>query len=382
MSDFGTATLRGEHMEYTQLGKTGIKVSRFGLGCMRFSPNKEDAITMVRYAIDNGVNYLDTAYVYWNSEIVTGEALQDGYRQRITLTTKSPIASIQNHNDFEKYLDEQLKRLQTDYIDMYLMHNMNPEFWDIVKKYDGLTFLDKMIEKGKILHKGFSIHNTTEAFKEIADSFDWEMAQIQLNILGETHQVGIEGLRYGAKKGLGMIIMEPLRGGTIINNAPNEIKALLDEYPEKRSLVEWCFRWLYNMPEVSVVLTGTSTLEQVKDNLRIFDKSKPNVMSEKDMELIHNIQTIYEKKTSIGCTGCKYCMPCPQGIDIPAIFKLYNQYQLFNRPMGDMLFYKRNMVALNFGANQCIKCGNCKEHCPQQLEIPDLMEKVHQELLG
>ncbi|MDR2527858.1 MAG: aldo/keto reductase [Synergistaceae bacterium] len=189
-------------MEYTKLGKTGIDVSRFGLGCMRFPENKADAINMVRYAIDNGVNYIDTAYVYENSEMITGEALQDGYRERIILATKSPIWNIQAHDDFEKYLDEELKRLRMDHIDIYLLHNLNPGNWKAVKKYDGLSFLDKMVKKGKIRYKGFSIHNTVEVFKEIVDIFEWEMAQIQLNILGETYQAGIEGLRYGAKKGL------------------------------------------------------------------------------------------------------------------------------------------------------------------------------------
>jgi predicted aldo/keto reductase-like oxidoreductase len=345
---------------------------------MRFPENKEEAIKMVRYAIDNGVNYLDTAYVYENSENITGEALRNGYRKRTTLATKSPIWNIQKHNDFEKYLDEELKRLYTDYIDMYLLHNLNPGNWEAVKKYEGLSFLDKMVKKGKIRHKGFSIHNTLEVFKEIVDIFDWEMAQIQLNILGETYQAGIEGLRYGAKKGLGMVIMEPLRGGSIISNTPHEVKELLGKYPETRSLVEWCFRWLYNMPEVSVILSGTSTIEQLKDNLRIFENSQPNVMSEKDMELIHTIQKIYESKTNIGCTGCNYCMPCSQGLDIPNLFKLYNQYQLFNKPLNDSLIYQNSRMVC---ADQCIDCGHCKQYCPQQLEIPELMKTVHRELM-
>ena len=365
-------------MEYTTLGKTGIDVSRFGLGCMRFPENKAEAITMVRYAIDNGVTYIDTAYAYENSEMIAGEALRDGYREKITLATKSPIWHIQAYADFEKYLDEEMKRLQTDCIDMYLLHNLNPGNWEAVKKYEGLNFLDNMVKKGKIRHKAFSIHNTLEAFKEIVDIFDWDMAQIQLNILGETYQAGIEGLRYGAEKGLGMVIMEPLRGGSIINNTPPEVKKLLSKYPEERSLVEWCFRWLYNMPEVSVILSGTSTIEQLKDNLRIFRASQPNVMSEKDMKLIHSIQKIYESKINIPCTGCKYCMPCPQGLDIPNLFKLYNQYQLLNKPVNDSLIYQNSRMVC---ADQCIQCGQCKQHCPQQLDIPAFMNIVHRELM-
>jgi predicted aldo/keto reductase-like oxidoreductase len=349
---------------------------------MRFPADEAEAITMVRYALDAGVNYLDTAYMYKDSETITGKALHAGYREKVYIATKSPIWHINSHGDFEKYLDEELERLHTDRIDVYLLHNMNPENWDKVKKYDGLTFLDNMIKKGKIRYKGFSIHNTVEAFKEITNAFTWDMAQIQLNILGETQQVGMEGLRYGAQKGLAMVIMEPLRGGNLLFNAPEEVQKTLDAYPEKRSLAEWCFRWLYNLSEVSVILSGTSSLDQVKDNLRIFEHAKPGVMSDKDQELIHTIQAIYESKKNIGCTGCRYCMPCSQGTDIPGIFRIYNDYQRMSCPMGDKLFYRRNVVAFGTGADKCVSCGLCKEHCPQQLEIPELLKKVHEELMA
>jgi predicted aldo/keto reductase-like oxidoreductase len=313
--------------------------------------------------------------------VITGKALQDGYREKVYLATKSPIWNINGHSDFEKYLDEELKRLNTDYIDVYLLHNMNPENWEKVQKHDGLAFLDKMIKKGKIKHKGFSIHSTTEAFKEIVDAFDWEMAQIQLDILGENRQVGREGLRYGAKKGLAMVIMEPLRGGNLLAYAPDEVQTLLNDYPEKRSLAEWCFRWLYNMPEISVILSGTSTMDQLKDNLRIFEHSKPKIMSEADNGLIEKIKAVYETKKTIGCTGCQYCMPCPQQVDIPGIFKLYNACQQFNHHPIDKLFYQRNIAASGSGADKCIACGLCKQHCPQQLEIPDLLKKAHEEFM-
>jgi predicted aldo/keto reductase-like oxidoreductase len=363
-------------MEYTKLGSTGLSVSRFGLGCMRFPADKKAAIAMVRYALDHGVNYLDTAYVYQNSEEITGEALLDGYRQKAFLATKSPLWNIQSHADFEKYLDEQLQRLRTDYFDVYLLHNMNPDNWAKVQKYDGLTFLDKMVQKGKIRHQGFSIHNTPEAFREIADAFPWEIAQIQLNILGEHEQTGIESLYYGAAKGLAMVIMEPLRGGGIINSITPGIQTLLSEYPQQRSLTDWCFRWLYDKPEVSLILSGTSTLAQLQENLHIFADSRPQVMSAQDQQLIQRILALYDAQKSVGCTACKYCLPCPQDLNIPELLHLYNNYILFGDGREitmEKLTYRSGMVS----ADHCTVCGVCREQCPQQLDVPALMAKVH-----
>lgn len=368
-------------MEYTQYGKTGLKVSKFGLGCMRFPKDENEAIHMIHYAIDNGVNYLDTAYVYKDSEVTTGKALKNGYRNKIYLATKSPLWNITKHEDFEKYLDEQLLRLGTDHIDVYLLHNLFSDNWEKVQKYDGLSFLDKMITKGKILHKAFSIHGSTEAFKGIVDSFDWDMAQIQLNILDEHQQVGVEGLRYAAQQGLATVIMEPLRGGYLLNNVPQEVYSLINVYPEKRSLVEWCFRWLYNMPEVSLILSGTSSLDQLKDNLRIFAQAQTGGMSAEDQNLIVKIRKAFEAKNSIGCTGCRYCMPCPCGVSIPEVFKLYNSYQLMKPHPIDQVFYQNTIVPAGSGANQCIACGLCSQHCPQGLKIPELLQQVHTVLM-
>ena len=249
-----------------------------------------------------------------------------------------------------------------------------------MKRYDGFSFLDKIVKKGKIRHKAFSIHNTLPAFIEIADAYSWEMAQIQLNILDEHQQVGIEGVRYAAQKGMAVVIMEPLRGGSLVNNVPMEVQKLISEYPEKRSLVEWCFRWLYNMPEVSTILSGASSMEQLKDNLRIFSEADAGVMSEADQELICKIQLAYEANHSIGCTGCKYCMPCPKGVGIPDIFKVYNSHQLTKPHTIDKYVYQNVIVPAGAGAEKCVACGVCQKHCPQSLNIPELLRAAQTEL--
>lgn len=367
-------------MQYVDYGKTGPKVSRFGLGCMRFPADKAEAVRMVRYALDNGVNYLDTAYVYGESEIITGEALKDGYREKAVLVTKNPVWYVEKYADFEKYLDEQLKRLGVDCIDVYLLHNLNHNNWRIVKTHDGLTFLDKMIEKGKIKHKGFSFHGTTATFKEITDAFDWEITQIQMNILDEFQQAGMEGLKYASKKGLAVVIMEPLRGGHIINNVPERVQKLVEAYPEKRTLLKWCFRWLYNMPEATVVISGTNSIGQLRQNIEIFDKAESNVMSQSDLEFIRNIREAFEENKSIGCTGCRYCMPCPNNVDIPEIFKLYNSMSIMKTHWVDKEMYAMNIAASGMGADRCIECGICLTHCPQGLDIPERLKEAHKGL--
>jgi predicted aldo/keto reductase-like oxidoreductase len=370
-----------KEMVYREFGKTGLRVSRFGLGCMRFPPDEAEAVRMVRRAIERGVNYLDTAYVYGNSETITGKALQDGYRDRVVLATKSPIWNIASHADFEKYLDRELARLGTDHIDVYLLHNLNTDNWNKVRRYDGLTFLDKMAAKGKILHKGFSLHNTLAAFREIIDAFDWEMTQIQLNILDEENQAGVEGLRYAAARGIPVVIMEPLRGGFLAGDAPPAVAALIDAFPERRSLMEWCFRWLYDMPEVSVVLSGTSTMAQLEENIDIFADAAPNVMTAAERGLLRQIREAFESSPSVACTGCAYCLPCPAGVAIPDIFKLYNSYQLVKPNPVDIFMYRNVHMAEGTAADSCTGCGACQDLCPQGLAAPELLPLIHKELM-
>ncbi|NLN64864.1 MAG: aldo/keto reductase [Clostridiaceae bacterium] len=368
-------------MQYVSYGKTGLTVSRFGLGCMRFPSDMNEAIAMVRYALDNGVNYLDTAYIYKNSEFILGKALKDGYRKKAIVATKSPMWQIRKHADFEKYLDEELIRLGVDYIDVYILHNLGHDNWKRIQMHDGLTFLDKMIQKGKIKHKGFSFHGSSSSFKEIVDSFNWDMTLIQLNILDEHYQAGIEGLKFAHEKDMAVVIMEPLRGGHLVNNVPDEVNRLINEYHEHRPLVEWCFRWLYSMPEVTCILSGVNSLKQLKQNIEIFSHAQYNAMSGSELEFIKKIKAIYESKNTVNCTGCGYCMPCPSNVAIPEIFRLYNSLNLMKEHWVDKEMYRENLMPEEKGANRCVECGICTSLCPQGIKIPDMLKLAHQHLL-
>jgi len=368
-------------MQYVDVAGIGSGISRFGLGCMRFPKDESEAIEMVRYAIDHGVNYLDTAYVYKDSEAILCKALQGGYRERIKLASKAPMWNIEEHDDFETYLDIQLKRLNTDYLDVYLLHNLYGHNLEKVKRYEGFAFLEDMQKKGKIGAKGFSMHNTLDAFKETIDAHEWDMAQIQLNILDVETQAGLEGLIYGAAKGVAMVVMEPLRGGGLVSSMPPAVTRLLEAYPEKRSIVEWAFRWLYDKPEASIILSGTSSLEQLKDNLRIFDDARAGCMNAADQDLIVQLRKAYEAQHVIDCTECDYCMPCSQGVAIPDILKLYNNLKLLNDPFGEKLVYTDSLYNRSHGADKCIECGECEDVCPQDLKIIEALKTAHEALI-
>lgn len=363
-------------MQYIDLGKTGLRVSRFGMGCMRFPEDENEAIELVRYALDNGVNYLDTAYAYGNSEEILGKALKDGYREKAVLATKCPVWLAESHDDFEKFLDEELIRLKTDVIDVYLLHNLGVENWELVEKYDGLSFLDKMVKKGKIKHKAFSFHGTYDHFVKVIDAYDWEMAQIQLNILDMQVQAGVKGLKIGADKGIPMVIMEPLRGGGLVDKMPDKVKNLLNEFPNKRSIVEWAFRWLYSMEETSVILSGVSSMDQLKQNISIFSEAEYNVMSDEDNKLIVETVAAFKEQYLIPCTYCNYCMPCPYGVEIPEIFDMYNISKSFDQGL-DAIIYKQNFINTKKDAGQCTECNQCVSLCPQSIAIPDELKKAH-----
>lgn len=381
-------------MKYRKFGDLGFDVSVFGVGCMRLplkvqpdgttdrtKIDEEEAIKMIRHAIDSGVNYIDTAYPYHggNSEPLVAKALKDGYRDKVKIATKLPVWQTDSYEDFERILDEQLAKLEVETIDFYLLHSLSKTSWENAKARGVLDFLDKAVASGKIKYPGFSFHDELPVFKDIVDSYDWKMCQIQLNILDENYQAGVEGMRYAASKNIPVVIMEPLKGGRLAHSVPQDIVDLWNEAGTKRSPVEWAFRWLYNFPEIVVILSGVSTMEQLKDNIEIFSKAAPNSMSNEELELVKRVKDQYDSKIKVGCTACDYCMPCPSGVDIPGIFALYNDYSIYG---GAEEFKNRYQEFIEDGkdASNCIECGLCESECPQHISIIEKIQEAHEVL--
>ena len=377
-------------MKYRTMGKLGIEASAFGLGCMRFNGaasgdsviDEAKAISLIRRAIDGGVTYLDTAYVYLSrtSEIVLGKALKDGYREKVTIATKMPSEAVHDRASMEALLSEELGKLQTDHIDFYLMHGINKEKWEYFKSIGAPQFFDDMKKAGKIRYKCFSFHGPYDEFEYILNDYDWDMVQIQYNFMDINNQAGTKGLELAGKKGIPVVIMEGLLGGRL-SKAPSNVQALYDAFPVKRSPVEWAFRWLCNHPEVSVVLSGCNEESQIDDNLRIFDTVESGIMSEEELKLMDNVREAYISRTKIGCTGCRYCMPCPNGVNIPGIFSAWNNASLYDTdPKHDWNI--RQIREKNHGADHCIGCGACEAACPQHLNIIESLQTAWQEMNG
>ncbi len=358
--------------------------SLLGFGCMRFPTTPDgkideaEAIRMVRHAIDSGVTYIDTAYPYHGgeSEVVVGKALKDGYRERVILTTKLPIWKVEKYEDMMALLDEQLEKLQTDHVDFYILHAMNNERMELMQKLDYKKFYAEALAQGKIRYPGFSFHDDYEAFMRILNDWDqWKMAQVQMNILDDTNQATLEGIREAGKRGVGVVIMEPLRGG-LLANPPEDVKAVYEAFEDKRSPVEWAFRYLQAMPEVITILSGMSNWEQTTDNLRIFDLNERPVLTEQEKALFAAVKATYMARTKTRCTGCEYCQPCPMGVQIPRIFRGYDGAML----RADSSFkqgYAR-IVADNADASRCVACRKCEKACPQHLPIVQYLKEIHE----
>lgn len=382
-------------MQRRKFGRFDTEVSLLGFGCMRFptvevdDPSKRDvgdideerAIEMLHYAIDNGVDYVDTAYPYHGgaSEVLVGKALKNGYREKVKLATKLPTWKVTEHADFEKIFQEQLDKLQTDHVDVYLVHALNQDSWQKVKDHDVFSFLKKIKADGRAKYVGFSFHDNLDLFKEIVDSYTWDVCQIQLNYMDENYQAGVEGLNYAADRDLAVIIMEPLRGGKLAKNIPNEVAELWGSYSERRSPAEWAFRWVANHPAVTTILSGMGAMDEVKENIRIMEKAAPNSLGDDELALIDKVKSFYKQRIKVDCTDCKYCMPCPNGVVIPGIFGLYNDASIYGTVKESKGHYQ-HLGSQDKDASQCIECGQCEAACPQNLAIINLLKDAHQAL--
>ncbi len=377
-------------MLYRQMGKSGDKVSVLGYGCMRF-PKKDRKIDEERtkkqiiYAIEQGINYFDTAYLYPNSESTLGKILAEtGYRDKVLVATKMPPIMIHSIKDMWSILDTELKRLQTDHIDYYLMHSINSkEGWHRLKELGVEEFLQKAKESGKINRIGFSYHGDRNQFKGIVDDYSWDFCQIQYNYMDEDNQAGKEGLQYAASKGLGISIMEPLRGGLLARKMPDEVQAAFDKSEVKKTPAEWALRWVWNHPEVSILLSGMNEESQIEENIRIANSSVPNSLSYNELGFIKEAKEKLSKKIKIGCTGCGYCLPCPAGVNIPLCFGFYNDKYVYDEK-SYALFYIGMLSGVDGGvpsyASLCRDCGKCEKHCPQKLPIRQHLKEVSRDM--
>ena len=365
-------------MQYRKFGNTGLTPSILGFGMMRLPKNEDGtineawAIKTLRDAIDNGLTYVDTAYAYKDSERVTGLCLQDGYREKVTLATKLPVWMVNNQEDFDRILNEELERLQTDHIDIYLLHALNGERWAHIQKTGIISFAEKAKEAGKIRHIGFSFHDSLDVFKDILYGYDgWEFCQLQLNYMDVAYQAGLEGLRLAHEKGLAVVVMEPLRGGALAN-VSEEVAAMLPGNPVQSAL-----EFLWNLPDVNVVLSGMNETCQVEQNMAIAANAHAGMLTEEDLEKLMAAGEKLRAAVLIPCTACDYCSVCPQQIPIPRIFAIYNHFQ----SEGTWYHAVQDYKALGeINAAKCVSCGECVKVCPQQIPIFENLAKIHERL--
>ncbi len=384
-------------MQYRQMPKGTDKLSALGFGCMRLPTrfggpsstaiDKEKAAKLIRGAIDQGINYLDTAWPYHmgaSESFLGSSVLPDGYREKVFVATKLPCFMIRKAEAMQSTFDKQLAKLNVDYIDYYLAHSLDGATWAAMKELGIIPFMDKIKAEGKVRHMGFSFHGKKEDFVAIVDAYPWDFVQVQFNIIDEHFQAGIEGIEYAAKKGMGVIVMEPMRGGTLVGKIPAEVRRIYDAADIRRSAADWAFRWIYNNPNVTVVLSGMNTKEQVDENIRVASEAMPNGMSDKELSVINAVKDTYHRLLTVGCTGCAYCMPCPAGIDIPAAFKSLNDYHMFGKAGARFNHLRFAGVSTADGrahwTSSCINCGKCEKKCPQGILVRETFKKVQKDL--
>jgi hypothetical protein len=372
-------------MQYREFGKDKEQVSVLGFGTMRLPIldgdsariNESEAIRQIRYAIDGGVNYIDTAYPYHqgNSEKLVAKALADGYREKVKIATKCPSWLINSSEDMDRYLDDQLVNLNTDHIDYYLLHTLNQEYWDNFLENNVFDFIGKALADGRIRKIGFSFHDQLDLFKEIIDSYDWDFCQIQYNILDEDYQAGKAGLDYAYAKGISVVIMEPLRGGSLVTRIPEDVMSIWNEMKADVTPVGWCMRHIWDHPGVSVVLSGMNQMEHIEENLKEAELASAGSLSELERENIARVREIYLSRMQVHCTDCGYCMPCPYGVNIPGNFTFYNEGFMFqDLEMAKDMYHK--FMPVEKQAGHCVECGRCKKLCPQGIDIPERLKDV------
>ena len=368
--------------------KQNHPISILGFGCMRFTKKGNNididkAEKEVMAAINAGVNYLDTAYIYPGSETCVGEILSRNHcRDKVNIATKLPQYLIKSEAALDKYFEEQLSRLRTDHVEYYLMHMLTDvAAWEKLVRLGVQEWIERKKAQGQIKNIGFSFHGNTGMFLQILNAYDWDFCQIQYNYMDEHAQAGREGLKATAKKGIPVIIMEPLRGGKLVDLLPESAKKRIADYPVKRTPAEWAFRWLWDQPEVTCVLSGMNSMEMVRENVRIASEAVIGEFTKEDFLLIEQIKSEINRDIKVGCTGCGYCMPCPQGIDIPTVFRCYNQMYTENKSSGRFEYAQITALQKDMSdVRKCIECGKCARHCPQHIEIPAKLKEADKAL--
>lgn len=381
-------------MEYRIVKKTGDKISTLGFGCMRLASklgkiDQVKAEDQIRYAIDNGVNYFDTAYPYHggDSERFLGKVFSDeALRKKVKIATKLPPWSVKTRQDMDTILNDQLSKLQVECIDYYLIHGiMGQDVWDRLKGLGVLDFLDQAKADGKIKHVGFSCHSNLSTFKNVVDDYDWAMCQIQYNYLDEYVQAGKEGLEYAEARDIAVFVMEPLRGGSLVGKLPKKVEKIWQSADHKRSPAEWALKWILNHTGVTCILSGMNVDEHIKENIKVASESRAKSLKDSELALIESVRDIYKDLTKIPCTACAYCLPCPAGVNIPLCFEKYNDKYMFGS-LQARVFYQLQLNGVmsdgNNMASKCVNCGLCESHCPQHIEIRKHLKQVSKELEG
>lgn len=372
-------------MEYRKMENLGISTSLLGFGCMRFPTNadgsidEEKALAMIDKAYRSGVTYYDTAYPYHDgkSEVVTGKALARYPRDSYFLATKLPVWAVKTIADVERIFQEQLERLQKDYVDFYLMHALNGERWRFVKELDILGYCEKLRSDGKIKYLGFSFHDDYEAFEEIITSYKWDFCQIQLNYMDQDTQATIKGVELAGRLGIPIVVMEPVKGGSLAKLPSEGIEELLKNLRPEASASSWALRYVGSFDNVKVVLSGMTTMEQVEDNLSTFDRFEP--LGDAEQEALRQVADKLRSRVQNGCTGCRYCMPCPAGVDIPGCFSIWNQYHIYEN-VNDVKWNWGKGMEEEKKASNCIQCGKCEQVCPQHISVRENLARLQKEL--